>query len=83
MKKIYEKPVVIIENFALCENIAVGCELKSNHQQDVCTYVDNGWITFTSQNTACVDVQIDQEEQEKSEKLCYHVPMEEYNIFTS
>ena len=79
MKKMYEKPIVIIEDFTLCENVAAGCELKSNHAKDSCAYEDYGWMTFTSSISACEDVQIDQED----EKLCYHVPTEAYNIFTS
>lgn len=79
MKKVYIKPMIKIENFNLSESIALGCELKSNHAQDVCAYDDNGWMTFTSTISACKDVQIDQED----EKLCYHVLTEAYNIFTS
>lgn len=79
MKKEYKKPMVRIERFDLSESIALGCELKSNHAMDVCAYEDNGWMTFSSAIKACVDAQIDQED----EKLCYHVPTEAYNIFTS
>ncbi len=79
MKKIYQKPIVKIEDFTLCENIATGCELKSNHAMDVCAYEDNGWFTFSSSIAKCTDVIVDQED----EKLCYHVPTEAWNIFTS
>lgn len=78
MKKIYQKPIVKIEDFTLCENIATGCELKSNHAMDVCAYEDNGWFTFSSSIGAC-EIPVDQED----EKLCYHVPTEAWNIFTS
>lgn len=71
--------MIEIEDFTISESIALGCELKSNHAKDECAYCDNGWWTFSSSIGACEDVQVDQED----EKLCYHVPTEAYNIFTS
>lgn len=81
MKKNYEKPIFLFHNFEVSQNVSAGCELISNHAQDVCAvYVqDPGWEGISVFITdACVVTP-----PEKGDKPCYHIPSEAYNVFTS
>lgn len=83
MKKMYSKPEIVFENFAISTNIAAGCYYKTkNPAENTCGYDDgrNGRI-FTSDvggTNGCTYTQPD-----NNESLCYHVPNEDYDIFNS
>lgn len=80
MKKKYVKPLIIIEDFQLCESIAtVGCELKANQYRDACAYYDeeSGMTLFAEPLDVCVQEPADNDE------YCYHIPNESWNIFAS
>lgn len=82
MKKKYTKPEIIFESFTLSTNIANTCEVKPDSQTDFNTCgVDMGVIIFAQGLTGCADVKIDP--YGEYDGICYHVPSDLKNIFTS
>ena len=79
MKKTYCKPQITFEDFELCANIAAGCEFKTDHAMDVCAYkLLGGYKVFVAETTACKYKQ-----QDGAGGVCYHIPVDSRNIFTS
>ena len=79
MKKKYEKPIFIFEDFSLGTSIAAGCEFKTDNQtQGVCGYPTKGGVIFISNIEGCKYHQTD-----NNDSLCYHVPTDYTNIFNS
>lgn len=79
MKKKYEKPVVIIDDFSLSTTIAGDCEfITSNHSEGECGYPTRNGNVFTSEVTGCK-----YHEPDTNDSLCYHVPNDYANIFNS
>lgn len=86
MKKKYEKPEFFFESFEMSQCIAAGCELISNAVKDECavTVPDPGWDDihiFTNAVGACTSKYEDEEGGYKG--ICYFVPEETYNVFSS
>ena len=82
MKKKYEKPMVIFENFAVNTNIAGSCEEKTNlPSNDECGMDYSGLIVFMHDMNGCKDIKID--EGEAFDGICYHVPSPNNNLFNS
>lgn len=86
MKRVYKKPYIRFEDFSLSENIALGCEVKANHAKDACSITDNGYSVFAN-ISICTDYQFDPDTDEyvnnDGEKVCYHIPLPDNNVFTS
>lgn len=79
MKKAYEKPAIIFEDFSLSTSIAAGCEFINDLQsQGTCGYPTRNGIIFTTEITGCK-----YHESDVNDSLCYHVPSDDYNIFNS
>lgn len=79
MKKTYCKPQIVFENFELCANIAAGCEFKTNHAKDVCAYTMLGGMkVFVADVVSCI-----YKKQDYAYGVCYHIPIDTKNIFTS
>ena len=79
MKKKYEKPVVIIEDFSLSATIAGDCEFKTSTQVIYdCGYETRNGIVFMETVTGCK-----YHEPDENDALCYHVPNDYANIFNS
>lgn len=84
MKRAYEKPEILFENFSLCTDISVGCEVISNQSYGSCVYEDNDGrgnvlVVFTETVAGC---------QHKPANgdyngLCYHNPSITNTLFTS
>lgn len=58
MKKQYEKPMIYVEDFTMCQNIAAGCNKTegANQYQGACHFEDiNGYgdILFNSLVSSC------------------------------
>jgi hypothetical protein len=81
MKKTYEKPEVYFESFELSTSIATGCEYKTNHAMNICTY-DLGSLgnVFVDSTTNCNDIKA---QGGKWQNICYHLPSDQSNLFTS
>lgn len=80
MKKIYSKPEIVFESFSLCQNIAAGCEIRTNTPSQMqCAYGENDFGTplFLQGVSACKVT------TQENETLCYHIPTEGNNIFNS
>lgn len=81
MKKTYVKPEVYFESFELSTSIATGCEYKTNHAKNVCVYeIAGGRNVFVDAKTHCLDIT---EPGGEYGAVCYHVPIEASNLFTS
>jgi hypothetical protein len=83
MKKAYVKPEVAFFDFTLNTSIAANCEEKTRLPQiDACGWKpDARWegTIFVDASTGC-----DQTPAGSGyDTLCYHVPTEAYNLFTS
>lgn len=81
MKKKYVKPEAIFESFELSSSIAAGCEYKTNHALEVCTYqITGGRNVFVSPSTGCNDITAPEGDYNG---ICYQVPSDANNLFTS
>lgn len=79
MKKTYDKPVILFDDFSLSTTIAAGCEFTTNLQGDnVCGYPTRNGVVFTSEVNGC-----EYHEPDTNDSLCYHVPNDYANIFNS
>lgn len=72
MKKTYSKPVIVFESFQLATSIAGGCAKGTEPPVDV-----GGFIVFTNDNCNTLP------EEGKDYNVCYHVPTEDNNVFSS
>ena len=86
MKKVYAKPEIMFESFSMSTNIAAGCEFKTSNPsyEQSCTYPTRGGNIFITKELGC-GVQSDPEGLYTSgnDKMCYHVPDEDFNVFNS
>ena len=80
MKKRYEKPDIMFDNFTMSESVA-RCEEKANFARGVCgVEMGPNWIMFTDElGSSCNFIQKDLEYN----GLCYHVPYDSNNVFNS
>lgn len=78
MKKAYKKPELAFESFELSQSIAAGCMYISNHGSIYNCSVKTDWETVFVTNDVC-----DRYVPELEVKICYHVPNDDYRIFTS
>lgn len=76
MKKPYVKPEVYFESFELSANIATGCALAINHQVDGCKNGLGDFAGIVFVNSTCT-ARVD------DKGICYHVPFDATNLFTS
>lgn len=74
MKKSYVKPQVYFENFQLSANIATGCGIRVNYQENVCSLIP-GMNLFTLENNC------DYVPEEHGQ--CYQTISDENRLFTS
>lgn len=81
MKKAYVKPEVYFESFELSTSIAAGCEYRTNHAINVCTYeLTGGRNVFVNESTNCHDAQAP---GGSYGAVCYQIPSDQSNLFTS
>lgn len=80
MKKLYSKPVIVFDNFQLSQSIA-RCEVITNVVKDVCGVYDPeiGLNIFTAE--VCDVTSPDGPDIYNG--VCYHVPNDNYNLFSS
>lgn len=88
MKRTYEKPEIIFEDFSLSTNIAGDCDVTTGTQsQGACPYtVTKGpltWNIFLSSVAACTTHEdFDGTQDDMYNGICYHVPYGD-NLFNS
>ena len=79
MKKSYVKPQVYFEDFQLSASIAAGCEvINTLHAENQCGFNDGVEVIYLTQEI-CDYVQDDGADG----KICYHMPDQSNNLFTS
>lgn len=78
MKKPYSAPEILFEDFSLSSSIAAGCEFIANAAENVCGYQSRYGMVFTEKVSGC-----DFKEPDTNDSLCYHVPNDYANIFSS
>ena len=80
MKKAYEKPQIVFDSFELSQSIAAGCEYLSNATRGDCAVKPGPDIpSIFSQSGICESVPAPGYE----DQLCYDVPNDWENVFSS
>ncbi len=81
MKKTYQKPEIVFEDFSLSTSITAGCEfVNGNHGPDACGIVTRGGVVFTEELTGVCTVV---PEDGMYNSFCYHNPTDSNNVFAS
>ena len=90
MKKTYEKPGLLVENFALSQSIAAGCGVGANHTtlgkptyinpELNCGWDSGAWTTWLESSTICDDKA---DVNDKINAGCYNNPAGEFQLFAS
>lgn len=82
MKKVYTKPVIVIEDFSLNTSIAGDCEkITTTTGYGKCGLEFGGDTLFIDKNTGCSD---DWSVDDGSfNGICYYTPTDDNNVFTS
>lgn len=87
MKKAYEKPMILFENFSLSTNIAGDCEsIVGEHARGICGItVSSGDVIFSG-NAVCNSTPggfYGNEEEDIWDGFCYHHFDDEHELFNS
>ena len=83
MRKAYQKPEIMFEDFSLSTNIAGDCEgefVKNPVRGSCGVPLNDGTTVFVDRDTGC-DIEMGQ--NYVHDGLCYHVPYESGNLFNS
>lgn len=84
MKKMYCKPEIMFESFALSTNIAASCDVVvSNHSENVCGLEWGDEMIFITGITACDNGTPVSSAEGQYNGICYHVPTETSDMFNS
>ena len=86
MKKSYQKPQIMFEDFSVSTNIASGCEHIASAAPDLCP-VTLPWgsttkVVFINESMGCKTTPAEKDSDQYN-GVCYHVPYESNNVFTS
>lgn len=83
MKKTYGKPDIVYENFSMSTNIAAGCEVKANYNDNICgvRWAEGTLSIFTDMAFGCTTKVMDGSGDYNG--LCYHNPTSANNVFIS
>lgn len=82
MKKIYRKPEIMFENFAIATSIASGCgTITKLMGENACGYQPPRFteVVFTSEISQCTNIEDDGDYN----GICYHNPTDGFDLFTS
>lgn len=87
MKKIYSKPEILFEDFAVTATIASGCERPCNQNEGTCAFEFQcgPWVMYIfnlEPGSPCSDGAENLVGTEH-DGLCYHAPSESFNTFSS
>lgn len=84
MKKVYRKPEISFEDFSLTTNIAAGCGFDTNLPVQNSCGVDmgGGMIVFVDGVYGCT-TKVQLGDDGTWNGMCYHVPIENNNVFNS
>lgn len=82
MKKAYEKPQIVFDSFELSQSIAAGCEFKSNYAHGECAvdiHLGGDMFLFLEAMETCGT----NPGPGFYDDVCYDVPHEDNNVFSS
>ena len=81
MKKTYTKPEISFESFLMSTNIAGNCDtIVDNSTKGICAYITRTNLhVFTSKISGCTT----REDDDDYNGICYHVPLDDKNLFNS
>ena len=85
MRKTYQKPEIMFEDFSVSVSIAGTCEVKTNTPslgQCGKFFMGVGNVFTTAIPDACSDFAINPDDF-YNDTICYHVPVENNNLFNS
>ena len=81
MKRSYQAPEILFDDFSLCTSVAANCEvINNNPTSGVCGFVYKPFVVFTLEVTGCKKKIA---EGSINDGLCYHNPYDGYNLFNS
>lgn len=84
MKRVYSKPEILFEDFAMATNIAAGCSLKiDGHSSGVCAYVVENEFTTSNIFTSAYAVCTTKEDDGEYNGVCYHTFEASTTLFNS
>ena len=86
MKKTYQKPVILIENFSLNTSIAGDCEKPfSGHAQFICAIPDDSGTGMTIFGSSVDSNCVAEGNGDKAmyDGFCYHIPSASNQLFNS
>lgn len=75
MSRNYSKPVISFQSLAVSTDIASSCEMTTRSAEYVCPVFVKEWGDMTILTNDC--------DMEPAEQICYHVPVEDNNVFSS
>ena len=84
MKKRYEKPQIVFEDFTLSTNIAGDCDVQTNlPSNSTCGMDFSGLHVFLDEMDGCADIEITNVGGDGDfNGICYHIPYGD-NLFNS
>lgn len=86
MKKAYSKPQIAFDDFELSTSIAAGCGAVSHHVLHACGLFDpdlEGTV-FTASMTSVCNIKVpDNNDTYEMIGVCYEVPIEDSQLFSS
>ena len=86
MKKTYQKPDIMFEDFSLNVSIAGGCErIVGSPSEGSCAIEGSGGVAVFSETIIACDFTPEGLGQgaDQYDGFCYHVPTEQSNLFNS
>lgn len=82
MKKVYEKPIVIIENFSLSTSIAGTCDIKTYTPNSGSCGIEFGDETLFLTGISGCSFPVEADDG-RYNGICYHVPTDDKELFNS
>ena len=84
MKRVYNKPMIIYENFELSMSIAGNCEAIANHIEGACSVSPKDLLDMGIRINIFNNISIcDDADPTGHNQFCYHAPTEGNNVFSS
>ena len=83
MKKLYSKPIVIVESFKLNQTISAGCEEIIDTALGGQCGLDFGSVVVFLENVTGCSWAVEDGKSKDLNYLCYHVPTADNNLFNS
>ena len=71
----YTKPTLSFQSLGISTDIASSCEMTTRSAENVCPVIVEEWGGMTILTNDC--------DMEPAEQICYHVPIEDKNVFSS